>query len=225
MAEFKTSTRECPSCKRHFSRSGFPARRSHSSPDTFCIACDAPYREAVRLAWLVVRRERRRARKAADPQHAREVMLAYEAKRKRDPKKAREYSNRSQAKDPLRTAAWAKRSKQRRSEQNSEWNKAWKQANKEKVRKHGADRRARLLGARQGGWSVKDVRDKHTLQKGRCALCRDMLGATYHRDHIMPLARGGEHTGRNMQLLCAPCNRSKGARHPLDYSRSLGLLL
>lgn len=31
-------------------------------------------------------------------------------------------------------------------------------------------------------------------------------------DHVKPLALGGEHHERNMQTLCTPCNRSKGAR-------------
>ncbi|MVO95113.1 HNH endonuclease [Rhizobium leguminosarum] len=31
-------------------------------------------------------------------------------------------------------------------------------------------------------------------------------------DHIIPLARGGDHVEDNMQALCATCNRSKGAR-------------
>ena len=30
-------------------------------------------------------------------------------------------------------------------------------------------------------------------------------------DHVIPLALGGANTARNLQLLCEPCNRSKGA--------------
>lgn len=30
-------------------------------------------------------------------------------------------------------------------------------------------------------------------------------------DHIIPVALGGANTARNLQLLCEPCNRSKGA--------------
>ncbi|MXX47185.1 MAG: HNH endonuclease [Chloroflexi bacterium] len=29
-------------------------------------------------------------------------------------------------------------------------------------------------------------------------------------DHIRPRSRGGEHVWQNVQLLCGPCNRSKG---------------
>src|SRR5437016_14672962 len=43
---------------------------------------------------------------------------------------------------------------------------------------------------------------------GRCVRCgaREKL----EFDHIIPLADGGSSTERNIQLLCEPCNRSKG---------------
>jgi len=31
-------------------------------------------------------------------------------------------------------------------------------------------------------------------------------------DHIVPLAAGGPNVADNLQLLCRPCNRSKGAK-------------
>lgn len=35
--------------------------------------------------------------------------------------------------------------------------------------------------------------------------------ANLEYDHIVPLAMGGSNTERNLQLLCADCNREKGA--------------
>ncbi len=44
---------------------------------------------------------------------------------------------------------------------------------------------------------------------GRCALCgSDEL---LQFDHVIPVALGGASTAANLQLLCAPCNREKGA--------------
>jgi 5-methylcytosine-specific restriction endonuclease McrA len=34
----------------------------------------------------------------------------------------------------------------------------------------------------------------------------------FHVDHVVPLARGGEHSYANTQPACPPCNMSKGAR-------------
>ena len=44
---------------------------------------------------------------------------------------------------------------------------------------------------------------------GRCAACgSDEL---LQFDHVIPVALGGASTPENLQLLCAPCNREKGA--------------
>ncbi len=44
---------------------------------------------------------------------------------------------------------------------------------------------------------------------GRCRQC----GSTQelHFDHVIPWSRGGANTLQNIQLLCGPCNRRKGA--------------
>jgi len=46
-----------------------------------------------------------------------------------------------------------------------------------------------------------------------CYLCDDPLSrATLTMDHVIPLARGGEHTLNNLRPCCGRCNSRKGAR-------------
>jgi len=45
--------------------------------------------------------------------------------------------------------------------------------------------------------------------KGQCVRCGSQERLEF--DHIIPIALGGSNTERNIQLLCEPCNRSKGA--------------
>jgi HNH endonuclease len=44
--------------------------------------------------------------------------------------------------------------------------------------------------------------------EGRCVKCGRAEDLEY--DHIIPLAKGGSNTARNLQLLCEHCNRKKG---------------
>jgi hypothetical protein len=45
--------------------------------------------------------------------------------------------------------------------------------------------------------------------QGRCRQCGS--AQELHYDHVIPWSRGGANTVNNIQLLCGPCNRRKGA--------------
>ena len=50
--------------------------------------------------------------------------------------------------------------------------------------------------------------DVMTRAQGRCEICGD---PAEHVDHILPVARYGATAIDNLQALCGPCNRRKGA--------------
>jgi 5-methylcytosine-specific restriction endonuclease McrA len=167
------------------------------------------------------RRNSARALRHADP----EAYRATQRARVRDPKKAQ--ATQKVWRENHRKLA-QERSAASRLKKLEEYNarmRAYKKAFPELVRAQDAKRRARILGASGTGWTAADVEALKVLQRNQCAICRDKLKRRFHRDHIIPLKLGGAHDRKNLQLLCEPCNLSKGARHPIDHSRSLGLLL
>lgn len=100
--------------------------------------------------------------------------------------------------------------------------RTWQLANPGAKQSYDHNRRARL----NGGKLSKDIAQRlHKLQRGMCPCCCQPLGANFHRDHVMPLALGGSNTDDNIQLLCATCNHSKGAKHPVEFMQSRGYLL
>jgi 5-methylcytosine-specific restriction endonuclease McrA len=78
-------------------------------------------------------------------------------------------------------------------------------------------RRAIKLSA-PGSHTADDVAALFKQQEATC-LCGADLNLGYHIDHIMPLARGGSDGPENLQLLCPPCNVSKGPKTMLEWNK------
>lgn len=88
------------------------------------------------------------------------------------------------------------------------------------------DARRRSRKAMTGGsFTPLQIERLKVLQRGKCACCHVKLGSNFHRDHITPLALGGSNDIHNIQLLCSPCNLSKGAKDPLDWAKLHGRLI
>lgn len=102
-------------------------------------------------------------------------------------------------------------------------NRQWKSENKEQVLVLNHRYRAKHRGV-EGTHGIDDIERIFSQQKGKCAVCRTPLGPNRHRDHIVPLSRGGSNWAKNIQLLCPPCNLSKNARDPVEFMQSVGFL-
>lgn len=114
--------------------------------------------------------------------------------------------------------------RERNAEKVASSRRAWKEANPSRVREYASTRRAHMrgTGGRLQKGTVKMLLEK---QKMKCACCKTSIKNGYHVDHIIPLAKGGSHQARNIQLLCPNCNLSKGAKHPIDFMQERGMLL
>lgn len=101
----------------------------------------------------------------------------------------------------------------------------WRMENQESCRRYKSNRRARIIG--NGGQISKGIESRlMSLQNGKCACCgADLKKTKKHLDHVIPLARGGANSDKNVQLLCARCNLQKKDRCPVEFMQSRGFLL
>lgn len=76
-----------------------------------------------------------------------------------------------------------------------------------------------------GSHTIYDIKQLFKLQKMKCACCKVSIKNGYHADHIIPLSKGGSNSKENIQLLCAPCNLKKSAKHPVDFMQEMGFLI
>lgn len=100
----------------------------------------------------------------------------------------------------------------------------WKLANKDKVRSYrvASEARRRAVSGRVLASEIESIAE---LQKFKCAICTKCIKNSRHVDHINPLSKGGLNISKNIQILCPTCNVRKSAKDPLEYMRSLGMLL
>lgn len=92
----------------------------------------------------------------------------------------------------------------------------WQKRNPDKVREYRTKNRAKRRNA-QGAVSNGYIGFLLRQQDWKCVYCRTHL-AEYHVDHIIPVAAGGKTEDENLQLLCPPCNRSKGSKMPSVFA-------
>lgn len=74
-------------------------------------------------------------------------------------------------------------------------------------------------------YQPRDIIKLFLAQNGKCAYCKIKLREDYEVDHIVAVSRGGRNSIANLQLSCPSCNRLKGAKHPVDFAQSIGLLV
>jgi 5-methylcytosine-specific restriction endonuclease McrA len=103
-------------------------------------------------------------------------------------------------------------------------NKSWCRKNQEKRQAYSQNRHAKKRASKTR-LSNDIIQKLLRLQKGKCACCGKLLGGKYHLDHIVPIALGGLHEDRNMQLLTPTCNLQKHAKHPVEFMQQRGFLL
>lgn len=78
----------------------------------------------------------------------------------------------------------------------------------------------------EGTHTITDLKYIYDHQKGICGKCREYIPFEKMTvDHIIPLTWGGSNYASNIQLLCKPCNCSKGNHNDIDYRDYIPLFL
>lgn len=113
----------------------------------------------------------------------------------------------------FRACAWAKANPRRHAERGAKW----RAENPVAMRAILQRRRSREANA-EGSHTADDIRRIFSDQCGRCVGCSEQMGIlSMTIDHIIPLSRGGSNYTENIQLLCRPCNSSKGTRTMAEW--------
>jgi 5-methylcytosine-specific restriction endonuclease McrA len=174
---------------------------------------------ARKRAWEAANREKRREAKRAsyDPEKAKQ---RYQATRDAALAQAKRYYEANREKIIARQTKWNEQNREKRNEGSSRWSKRHPAARNAVTR----NRYARLKQA-EGSHTGAEIEALYARQKGRCAGCGISLRKAFHADHIHPIALGGRNDIQNIQLLCAPCNQTKGAKLPEAWAQSMGRLL
>jgi 5-methylcytosine-specific restriction endonuclease McrA len=84
-----------------------------------------------------------------------------------------------------------------------------------------AKRRARLRKSK-GSYTFQDVERIYVKQEGLCFYCGVLLGNSFHRDHKVPLSRGGTNYPRNIALTCGQCNWRKQNKTASEFKKLAG---
>jgi 5-methylcytosine-specific restriction endonuclease McrA len=117
--------------------------------------------------------------------------------------------------------------------------RAWAKAHPDKIKARGAKRRREhpekiieyaarrraLIRRASGSFTANDVLEIRQMQGDKCAACSRALKRKGQVDHIVSLINGGSNGRRNLQLLCATCNKTKNRRDPIEFMQSRGFLL
>lgn len=130
-----------------------------------------------------------------------------------------------------RVATWVNANKDRVNATNKAWrkanpelpnkyHKAWREANPGAVKATRHARRARKRGA-EGKYNQFDLHELLEKQGLSCYCGISFFIVDPTVDHVIPLARGGSNWPHNLQLLCQPCNDSKGAKTMMEWTNAI----
>lgn len=143
-----------------------------------------------------------------------------------NPDRTKEIAREWQKANPERRLEYTRKWRDANRDHKREANRRWRENNLDKARAVARNyeyrRRVKMT---DGGLTGKALLAWESAQPKVCHWCGKKCAADYEVDHREPLARGGRHDLRNLVIACAPCNRRKSARCPVEFAQSMGRLV
>ena len=94
--------------------------------------------------------------------------------------------------------------------------RAWRQSNPEKWKAIMDRRRQRIANATVNDLTNEGWEKIKESQRGVCYYCGE-TPAELHKDHLIPIALGGDNTASNVVGACMKCNCSKGSKTEEEF--------
>jgi 5-methylcytosine-specific restriction endonuclease McrA len=135
---------------------------------------------------------------------------------KRDKAKRAAEKKALRIKDPEKHKTALSRSFQKHKTKRMAENKEWKRKHKEAVKLYMRAIKV-MRRAAEGRFGESDIIRMLAEQNNLCVGCSVDISTGYHVDHIKSLRKGGTHWPSNLQLMCGPCNRSKGTKTMAEW--------
>lgn len=222
-----TTTKRCRTCGEVKLITQF--RRAKSNADGFYNACKTCNREYNRKYYQ------------AHSDHIRETSRKYRKENAEHiTERKREYRQKNAAHITEHKSKYAKENAERISRYQREYRKTpgyseraresnhkYMQSEAGKVRRRANLHRYRARKLEAGGnytaSEIESIRAAQTDNRGQliCWRCGKPIKGTPDLDHWIPLKHGGRNDAGNLHYMHVKCNRSKGAKHPVEIGRLL----
>ena len=92
----------------------------------------------------------------------------------------------------------------------------WHVENRDKSRANVRRRRA-MRHLNGSVMTSAEQRKWESAQPKVCCYCGVDCAEKYHIDHVVPIAKGGEHQAHNLAIACPSCNQRKGAKDVSEF--------
>jgi 5-methylcytosine-specific restriction endonuclease McrA len=186
------------------------SKKHHAAHRAESIAASKAYYAAHRVEQLALRKAKWALRSEADQAKDNDRRLKYR-KRDNDKRRLRRAENPEAARKKESERRAAPGYSERAVARTAEWARQHPEQHRALMRKVDAKRRALEQGVFV---EAIDPRVVFERDKGQCGICREPVDpmSPWEVDHIIPIAKRGDHSYVNVQLAHRRCNRKKAAR-------------